>query len=137
MDTPSTDNTTRSHTPPPTPDLSVRIYDAINSGSFAVVLVAAIGLIYTKRSLSKLATSPLIANLINLIKQIDDNQEKIEGIVIDMNRLDGSTTDLLEQVAALQEDLQNLGTVSDQQHETIIQELKHIRQQIRANTRDQ
>lgn len=111
----------------PDPHLTVKIYDAVNSGSFAVILVAIGGLIYLKRMAREFIQSPFATSLLSLIKQIETNQEHIESIALDVDRLDKSTADMLDLVAKLQQEILRAGELSTAQHTMIMKELRQVR----------
>jgi len=111
----------------PDPNLTIKIYDAVNNGSFAIILVAVGGFIYIKRTAKEFLQSPFANSLLNLIKQIETNQEHIENIVLDVDRLDKSTADVLALVTQLQQEILRSGELSTAQHTMIMKELRHVR----------
>jgi hypothetical protein len=111
----------------PDPNLTIKVYDAVNNGSFAIILVAVGGIIYLKRSAKEFLQSPFANSLLNLIKQIETNQEHIENIAVDVDRLDKSTADMLDLVAKLQQEILRAGELSTAQHTMIMKELRQVR----------
>jgi hypothetical protein len=111
----------------PDPNLTIKIYDAVNNGSFAIILVAVGGLIYLKRSAREFLQSPFANSLLSLIKQIETNQEHIENIALDVDRLDKSTNDMLDLVSNLQQEILRAGELSTAQHTMIMKELRNVR----------
>lgn len=109
------------------PNLTTKIYDAVNNGSFAIILVAIGGLIYAKRTVKEFLQSPFANSLISLIKQIEANQDHIETIVLDVDRLDKSTAEMLVSISKLQQDIIRSGELSTSQHTLIMQELSNLR----------
>lgn len=120
-------------TPPPTPkvDLLDKAYYAINNGSFAVILVATMAMVYGKRSISTWLNSPLARALVESVDQIRLNQEHIKTLVVDIGRLDKTTEELVTQMAELQRELEQSGHLSRQAHATVLSELKNIRDTIK------
>lgn len=113
-------------TTPPDPNITIKVYDAVNNGSFAVILVAAGGLIYLKRIVKDFVQSPFANSILSLIKQIETNQEYIEKMAISIDRLDKSTADLLALVTQLQNEILQSGELSKTQHELIMKDLQHV-----------
>ena len=111
----------------PDPNLTIKIYDAINNGSFAIILVAIGGLVYAKRTVKEFLQSPFAYSLLSLIKQIEANQDHIENIVLDVDRLDKSTAEMLVSISKLQQDIIRSGELSTSQHNLIMQELSNVR----------
>lgn len=109
------------------PNLTIKIYDAVNNGSFAIILVAIGGLIYAKRTVKEFLQSPFANSLLSLIKQIEANQDHIETIVLDVDRLDKSTAEMLVSISKLQQDIIRSGELSTSQHTLIMQELSNVR----------
>jgi hypothetical protein len=108
-------------------NLTVKIYDAVNNGSFAVLLVAGFGLVYVKRSIRGFLESPFADNLLTLIKQIEQNQEHIETLSKGVETMGVSTNDVLTQVIKIQRDVEQLDLVTSSQYELIIKELQTIK----------
>jgi hypothetical protein len=115
-------------TPPPeSPDLAHKIYDAIQSGSFAVLIVAGLGAIYTRRMVGGWLNSPFAKSLLETLEQLRQSQERIAGLACDVDRLDGATADLVKQLADIQKTVVATGELSRQQHQQILQEINAIR----------
>jgi hypothetical protein len=111
----------------PDPHVTVKIYDAVNNGSFAVLLVAGFGLIYVKRSIKGFLESPFADSLITLIKQIEQNQEHIQTLASEVETIGVSTSDVLTQVIKIQRDVEQLDLVTTSQYELITKELQTIK----------
>jgi hypothetical protein len=111
----------------PDPNLTIKIYDAVNNGSFAIILVAIGGFIYIKRTAKEFLQSPFADSLLSLVKQIETNQSHIESMALDVDRLDKSTNDMLDLVAKLQQEILRAGELSTAQHTMIMKELRHVR----------
>jgi septal ring factor EnvC (AmiA/AmiB activator) len=104
-----------------------KAYNAVNNGSFAVVVVTACFLVYAKRSISAWLSSPAAQSFIELMEQIKRNQEHIQSISLDVDRLDKTTADLLDQLGELQQEIKSSGEISRAEYRQIVQELNHIR----------
>jgi hypothetical protein len=111
----------------PDPNLTIKIYDAVNNGSFAIILVAVGGLIYLKRTAKEFLQSPFADSLLGLVKQIETNQSHIENMALDVDRLDKSTADMLDLVSKLQQEILRAGELSTAQHTMIMKELRQVR----------
>lgn len=108
-------------------DLTTKVYDAVNSGSFAVLIVSAAFLVYVKRSIGAWLNSPTAQSVLETLDQIKQNQHRIQGLSVDVDRLDKTTADLLEQLGEIQEEIKSSGEISRNEYRQIMQEISNIR----------
>lgn len=124
---PTLAQTTQPSNTPNAIDLTAKAYDAVNSGSFAVLIVSAAFLVYVKRSVGAWLKSPTAQSFLEILDQIKQNQHRIQYLSTEVNRLDKTTADLLDQLGEIQEEIKSSGEISRNEYRQIMQEISNIR----------
>lgn len=119
--------TTQPSSTPNAIDLTAKAYDAVNNGSFAVLIVSAAFLVYVKRAIGSWLKSPTAQTFLEILEQIKQNQQRIQRLSTDVDRLDKTTSDLLDQLGEIQEEIKSSGEISRNEYRQIMQEISNIR----------
>jgi parvulin-like peptidyl-prolyl isomerase len=83
--------------------------------------------VYVKRSIGAWLNSPTAQSVLETLDQIKQNQHRIQGLSADVDRLDKTTADLLEQLGEIQEEIKSSGEISRNEYRQIMQEISNIR----------